>query len=347
MLAPLRCVYRYGVLWVVSCLYLRCVHVFKSSAVGRTLPADRFICCQFFTLFPICLRRATVVVVLPDWDSSAHSAVNPVSATSSAAAWDAAIAAVAGAAEAESAAMRTTMGIAYSDAAEDAATSPVVSDTVSVSATGAADAAQAASGVTNAGTNSADKTGLHYRTTAVTRLLSELRANPRKHNNLRCPDFLAYLHKYDPATVAAAVASASGTAGANVGEQGANALQSELSLSTLGSGHTGSGAVEGATEVTPLDAVQQSWQLNHACLLALCCALHTELHPECVRLEKALKNAVYADETGAVLRSAGHSGTGSAGGSGVDYSGAASGVANSGGSAAAQGGSSANGHSAR
>jgi hypothetical protein len=285
--------------------------------------------------------------VLPDWDSSAHSAVNPVSATSSAAAWDAAIAAVAGAAEAESAAMRTTMGIAYSDAVEDAPPAPVVPHTSSIDATAAADAAQVASGATNGGAGN-DRTGLHYRTTAVTRLLSELRANPRKHTNLRCPDFLAYLHKYDPATVAAAVASASGTAGANVGEQGANALQSELSLSTLGSGHTaGSGAVEGATEVTPLDAAQQSWQLNHACLLALCCALHTELHPECVRLEKALKNAIYADETGAVLRSAGHSGTGSSGGSGVDYPGAASGVANSGGSAAGQGGSGANGNSAR
>jgi hypothetical protein len=287
-------------------------------------------------------------VVLPDWDSAAHSAVNPVSATSSAAAWDAAIAAVAGAAEAESAAMRTTMGIAYSDAVEDAAPAPVAPSTADDSATAAADAAQAAGGVTNAGTNSADRTGLHYRTTAVTRLLSELRANPRKHTNLRCPDFLAYLHKYDPATVAAAVASASTTAGAIVGEQGANALQSELSLSTFGSGHTAvSGAVEGATEVTPLDAVQQSWQLNHACLLALCCALHTELHPECVRLEKALKNAIYADETGAVLRSAGHSGTVSSGGRGVDYPGAAAGVANSGGSAAGQGGSGANGNSAR
>jgi hypothetical protein len=333
---------------------MRCACVLKSSAVGRTLPANRYTCCRIFTLFFICLRRATVIVVLPDWDSSAHSAVNPVSATSSAAAWDAAIAAVAGAAEAEYAAMRTTMGIAYSDAVEDAAPAPVVSDTADVSATVAADAAQAASGVTNAdvtGTNAgagSNRTGLHYRTTAVTRLLSELRANPRKHTNLRCPDFLAYLHKYDPATVAAVVASASGTAGANVGEQTANAMQSELSLSTLGSGHTAvSGAVEGASEVTPLDAAQQSWQLNHACLLALCCALHTELHPECVRLEKALKNAIYADETGAVLRSAGHSGTGSSGGSGVDYPGAASGVANSGGSAAGQGGSGANGNSAR
>jgi hypothetical protein len=335
------------VLWVVSCLYLRCVYVFKSSAVVRTPPANRYICCRIFTLFFICLRRATVIVVLPDWDSAAHSAVNPVSATSSAAAWDAAIAAVAGAAEAESAAMRTTMGIAYSDAVEDAATSPAVPNTANVSATGAADAAQVESGVTNAGINSADKTGLHYRTTAVTRLLSELRANPRKHTNLRCPDFLAYLHKYDPATVAAAVASASATADANVGEQGANALQSELSLSTLGSGHTaGGGAVEGATEVTTLDAVQQSWQLNHACLLALCCTLHTELHAECVRLEKALKNAIYADETGAVLRSAGHSGTGSSG-SGVDYSGVASGVVNSGVGGAGQNGSGANGNSAR
>lgn len=233
-----------------------------------------------------------MVVVLPNWDSNTHSVLTATSTSNSTAA--------------APGSLGDKPGIACTDSLDDLPTVPVsgTDKAVPPPAPRAEDSAGYAA--------SEQRQGLQFKAAAVARLLAELRHNPRKHANLRGQDYLSYLQRLEPAAAAAA--------GEGNGSAVDGVNQSELSLSTLGSGRTAdSGPVEGRADVPALDPVQLARQLNHACLLALCCALQAELNPECVRLEKALKNAIYADETGALLRNAslsGATGIGSGAGSG-------------------------------
>ena len=168
--------------------------------------------------------------------------------------------------------------------------------------------------------------GLDFCASGADQVLREIRQGDRKAASLRSAEFLQRVRgtNLDSAEVAAA---------ADLGLLGKE-LQSELSLNSESSDRTGSSAVldtgaESGEELVDNDPALHHRVLNHACLLALCCQMQAVLAPECALLEKALRGAVYADETGCVLRALGTApgSSGAAGGAtGGDFSAGAASV---------------------
>lgn len=153
--------------------------------------------------------------------------------------------------------------------------------------------------------------GLDFCASGADQVLREIRQGDRKAASLRSAEFLQRVRgtNLDSAEAAAA----------DLGLLGKE-IQSELSLNSEGSDRTGSSAVldtgaESGEELKDADPAFHHRVLNHACLLALCCQMQVVLAPECALLEKALRGAVYADETGSMLRALGTA-TGSSGAAG-------------------------------